>query len=204
MHDVKFRLANPGLRRAGPSSKCRAGAASPNPAQTVRTNMPGIARLSPRARNTASRSFIPTTTSCVSRRKNGALVFDGDFGPPPDERPDMAAVSQLRREYYTYQLLLDLKVRPEWAVRTEPHPRFYTDSTDTVPIAVPALLRTEWWPMISFVVFKSPREGHTHIFRPGEPMLQILVLPVTSDFALIPMEEEEAAEREMRGRRIPC
>ena len=33
-------------------------------------------------------------------------------------------------------------------------------------------------------------------------MLQILVLPVTSDFTLVPMEEEEAAEREARGRRI--
>jgi hypothetical protein len=56
--------------------------------------------------------------------------------------------------------------------------------------------------MIAFVVFKSPAEGRTHIFRPGEPMLQILVLPVTSDFTLVPMDEEEAAEREMRGRRI--
>ncbi len=53
-------------------------------------------------------------------------------------------------------------------MRTEPHPRFYTDTTDTVPIAVPALLRTEWWLTISFVVFKSPGVGRTHIFRPGE------------------------------------
>ena len=87
-------------------------------------------------------------------------------------------------------------------MRTEPHPRFYTDTSDTVPIAVPALLRTEWWPMIAFVVFKSPSEGRTHIFRSGEPMLQILILPVAADFALVPMDEEEAAEREMRGRRI--
>jgi hypothetical protein len=87
-------------------------------------------------------------------------------------------------------------------VRTEPHPRFYSDTTDTVLVAVPALLRTEWWPMVSFVVFKSPAVGGTHIFRPGEPMLQILIVPVTSDFTLVPMDEEEAAEREMRGRRI--
>ena len=87
-------------------------------------------------------------------------------------------------------------------MRTEPHPRFYTDTSGTVPIAVPALLRTEWWPMINFVVFKAPAEGCTHIFRPGEPMLQILVLPVTAEFTLVPMNEEEAAEREMRGRRI--
>jgi hypothetical protein len=69
-------------------------------------------------------------------------------------------------------------------------------------VAVPALLRTEWWPMISFVVFKSPAVGGTHIFRPGEPMLQILIVPVTSDFTLVPMDEEETAKREMRGRRI--
>ena len=56
--------------------------------------------------------------------------------------------------------------------------------------------------MISFVIFKAPAEGRTHIFRPGEPMLQILVLPVTADFKLVAMDEEEAAERELRGRRI--
>ena len=29
-----------------------------------------------------------------------------------------------------------------------------------------------------------------------------MILPVTADFMLVPMDEEEAAEREMRGRRI--
>jgi len=53
------------------------------------------------------------------------------------------------------------------------------------------------------VVFKSLVEGHTHVFRPGEPMLQILILPVTADFALKDMDGEEAAERELRARRIP-
>lgn len=51
------------------------------------------------------------------------------------------------KECYTYLLLLDLKVGRNWAVRNRPHPRFYADTTDTVPIAVPALPRTEWWPV---------------------------------------------------------
>jgi hypothetical protein len=51
-------------------------------------------------------------------------------------------------------------------------------------------------------VFKAPVVGQVHIFRPGEAMLQILVLPITCDFTLTPMNEEEAAEREMRARRI--
>ena len=86
-------------------------------------------------------------------------------------------------------------------MRTEPHPRFYTDTTGTVPIAVPALLRTEWWPMISFIVFKAPTKGQTtssgRANRCADP-------DAAGDrrFHLVPMNEEEAAEREMRARRI--
>jgi hypothetical protein len=57
-------------------------------------------------------------------KKNGAFVFDGDFGPPPEEGLEWPPFRTFGREYYTYQLLLDLKVGKEWAVRTEPHPRF--------------------------------------------------------------------------------
>ena len=70
-----------------------------------------------------------------------------------------------------------------FAIRTEPHPRFYTDRTDTVPIAVPALVRN-WWPMMFFTVFKAPAEGRTHIFRPNEPFAQIIVIPEEASFEL--------------------
>ena len=97
--------------------------------------------------------------------------------------------------------LLDLKVEKGLAVRTEPHPRFYTDPTDTVPIAVPALIRN-WWPMLFFCVFKAPAEGRTHIFRPNEPFAQIIVIPEEANLELQPMTEEEATEREVQSRRI--
>ena len=70
-----------------------------------------------------------------------------------------------------------------------------------MPIAVPALIRN-WWPMVFFCVFKSPAEGRTHIFRPGEPFAQIIVIPEEAPFELEPMTEEEAAERELQARRI--
>jgi hypothetical protein len=35
-----------------------------------------------------------------------------------------------------------------------------------------------------------------------EPFMQMLFLPVEASFELVPMSEEEAAEREMRSRRI--
>ena len=133
--------------------------------------------------------------------RDGRLVLDGDFGPQPDTGVEWPPFRTFGERFYTYQLLLDLKVEDGMAIRTEPHPRFYTDPTDTTPIAVPALVR-RWWPMVNFLIFKSPPEGRTHIFRPGEPMLQILILPVIAEITILPMDQEEAAEREMRGRRI--
>jgi hypothetical protein len=56
--------------------------------------------------------------------------------------------------------------------------------------------------MMFFMVFKSPTEGRTHIFRPNEPFAQFTVIPADSDFELIEMSEEEAAERELQARRI--
>ena len=56
--------------------------------------------------------------------------------------------------------------------------------------------------MIFFLVFKSPPEGGAHIFRAGEPFAQVLVVPEEADFELVPMSEEEAAERELQSRRI--
>jgi hypothetical protein len=133
--------------------------------------------------------------------RDGVLHFDGTFGDaaqPDARRPPFRSFG---KQYYTYQLLLDLKVEPEFAVKVETHPRFYTDASGTVPIAVPAVLR-HWWPMIFFAVFKSPAEGQTHIFRPGEPFLQITIVQADTKFELIPMPESEAAEREVQSERI--
>jgi hypothetical protein len=135
-------------------------------------------------------------------KRDGHVVLNGDFGSNPGTGVNWPPFRSFGENYYTYQLLLDLKVAEDMAVRIEPHPRFYTSEADDVPLAVPALLRTSWWPMISFVVFKAPPEGGLHVFRPGEPFMQILILPVDPRVELVAMDPAEAAEREVRGRRI--
>jgi hypothetical protein len=146
--------------------------------------------------------FYPYENEFRVGRVDGKLVLDGDFGPAPADHggqwPPFRTFGDL---YYTYQLSLDLKVEEGFAIRIEPHPRFYTDPTDSTPIAVPALIR-RWWPMVYFLVFKSPPEGAVHIFRPGEPFVQILIVPEEVEFELVPMPDEEAAERELQSRRI--
>jgi hypothetical protein len=145
--------------------------------------------------------FYPYDNELHVSTKDGQLILDGDFGPPPDSGLQWPPFRSFGDNFYTYQILLDLKVEKGMAIRTEPHPRFYTDRTDTVPIAVPALVRN-WWPMMFFTVFKAPAEGRTHIFRPNEPFAQIIVIPEEAQFELEQMNEEESAERELQARRI--
>jgi len=146
--------------------------------------------------------FYPFDNELRVTRRDGRVVLDSDWGPDPGTGANWPPFRSFGDDYYTYQLLLDLQVPDDMAVRTEPHPRFYTSTADDVPIAVPALLRTSWWPIISFVVFKTPPEGRVHVFRPGEPMMQLIFVPAEPDFEMVPMDEAEAAEREMRSRRI--
>ncbi len=110
--------------------------------------------------------FYPYENELRVSVSEGKLGLEGDFGPPPEGQggqwPPFRPFGDL---YYTYQLSLDLKVEEGWAVRTEPHPRFYTDPTDTTPIAVPALIR-RWWPMIFFWCSnRRPRARHTFFGR---------------------------------------
>lgn len=202
MQTVKYRLVNPGLQPRRTQLDIPGWAGERAPRKDGSHEYPWHCSPFTEGAQYGIEVFYPYENELHVSRRGGELIFDGDFGPPPVADLQWPPFRSFGKDYYTYQLLLDLKVDKDWAVRTEPHPRFYTDPTDTVPVAVPALLRTEWWPMISFVVFKAPPEGRTHIFRPGEPMLQVIVIPVEAKFELAPMDEEEAAEREMRGRRI--
>ncbi|OYV39094.1 MAG: hypothetical protein B7Z81_03765 [Acidocella sp. 20-61-6] len=146
--------------------------------------------------------FFPYDNEFSVSKRDGKLIFDGDFGPNPQTGIQWPPFRTFGENYYTYQLLVDLKVAHDMAVLTGPHPRFYTSTADDVPLAVPALIRTSWWPMISFVVFKAPPEGRSHVFRPGEAFMQMSFVPTDNQFELVPMDEAEAAERELQSRRI--
>jgi hypothetical protein len=67
---------------------------------------------------------------------------------------------------------------------------------------VPALIRTEWWPMMFFCIFRAPPRGVTHIFRKDEPFISLIAVPAEPELDLQPMTEAEAAERELRARRL--
>lgn len=137
----------------------------------------------------------------VTKHK-GRVVLDAEWREPVDDDMMWPPFRTFGEDYYSYQISLDLQPPNGWAIRTEPHPRYFTDPTNTTPLAVPALIRSEWWPMMFFCIFKAPPKGATHVFRKGEAFMSVIVLPTEPELDLQPMTEEEAAERELRSRRI--
>ena len=202
METIKYRLFEPGLCPRRTKLEMPGWAGNPEPRRDGSHEYAWHCLPFSEGAQYGIELLYPFENELRVTRRDSKLVFDGDFGPNPGTGLQWPPFRNFGDNFYTYQILIDLKVSDDMAVLTSPHPRFYTDPTDSVPIAVPALLRTSWWPMISFVVFKSPPEGRTHLFKPGEPFMQMLFIPAEQEFELLEMNEEEAAERELRGRRI--
>ncbi len=202
MHTVKYRLFEPRLQPRRTKLEMPGWGGKPEPRKNGSHEQVWHCMPFTEGAQYGIELFYPFDYELRVTKRGGHVELNGDFGPDPETGMQWPPFRSFGENYYTYQLLLDLAVAEDMAVRTEPHPRYYTDPKDEVPLAVPALLRTNWWPMISFVVFKAPPEGRTHVFRPGEPFMQIIFVPAEPQFQMVEMNEEEAAEREMRGRRI--
>ncbi|MGI8567721.1 MAG: hypothetical protein ACR2KT_00805 [Methylocella sp.] len=201
MHTIKYRLSDERLRPRRTKLEIPGWAGKPEPRADGSHEYAWHCVPFAEAAQYGLEVFYPYDNELRVSTKDGRLVFDGDFGPAPGDSRLWPPFRTFGDQFYTYQLLLDLKVEAGLAIKIEPHPRFYTDPTGSVPIAVPALMRN-WWPMMFFMVFKSPDEGRTHTFRPNEPFAQFIVIPEESNFDLVEMSEEEAAERELQARRI--
>lgn len=97
---------------------------------------------------------------------------------------------------YSFATSIDVQVPEGYVLLVQPHPRFFTDATGTVPVAIPGRISTYWWPRKVFVPFKLPPPGGRHIFRKGEPYAQLLVVKQTCKIDLKPMDQAEAARRQ--------
>lgn len=98
--------------------------------------------------------------------------------------------------FYGLALFLYLDVPEDYVLRIEPHPRFFTDRSGTVPIAVPGHIDS-FWPRSLFVVFKTPAVGHRHVFTPKEPFAQVVAFP-RANLSLEKMPQEMIADRRRR------
>ena len=150
--------------------------------------------------------LYPFRTECRVTRDGDGLRFEGDFGDElsslqPGTAPGASPFAAFAAHHYGLSSLLDVVPPPGYALRLEPHPRFFTDTTGEVPIAVPGHLQ-RFWPRKFFVVFKAPPPGAVHVFRQGEPYAQLLLVPTQLSYRLQPMEPEQAEERDRQERQI--
>lgn len=140
--------------------------------------------------------LYPFDSDCYVCLRNGKLHFDGDFSEETHAFLGGPPFKEFAPGHYGFTSSLDLLVPDDMVVRVEPHPRFFTDVSGTVPCAVPGHIHTAFWPKIFFVVFKAPWPGQTTVFRKGEPYAQVLVLPKKVGYDIRPMPEDTAKARQ--------
>jgi hypothetical protein len=141
--------------------------------------------------------IYPFDTEVTVTTKDGKLCWTGDFTVESTnagnwERP----FSSFAPHHFGFTSSLDIETEDGYGTMILPHPRYYTDRTGTVPLAIQGMIESSWWPRIFFVVFKSPQEGQTYIFRKGEPYAQLIFVPTAVSYNIQPMTDDEKKIRE--------
>jgi len=143
--------------------------------------------------------LYPFDNECQVVNDNGFVKFEWNFA---SERGAMLTGSEFvsffpkeNSKYYVFHTGLNVQAPPGYTLRTEPHPRFFTDDTGTVPCSLIGNVQTEWWPKRLFIAFRAPTPGNRHIFRKGEAYAQIIFVPQETAYSLVPMTPQEEAWR---------
>ena len=212
--------ADPDLRAAPPPElqlRYRSAYGAPPP-RRIRLEVPGWAGFSTAHGDGAPaqpwhcRPFVegatcglellyPYHSECRVQVVGGALRFEGALAE------EMAAAGlphpfgAFAAGHYGMATALDLLPPPGYALRLGPHPRYFTDTTGEVPLALPGHLQ-RFWPRQFFAVFRAPPPGAVHIFRPGEPYAQLLLVPAGETYRVEPMEADVAEDRARQDRQI--
>jgi tetratricopeptide (TPR) repeat protein len=150
--------------------------------------------------------IYPYENECQVVGANGTIHFEWDFAKEPG---GVCAGGEFRAfspyeavKYYSFATMMDLVPPPGYVLRTEPHPRYFTDETGTVPLAMIGHLQNEWFPRRVALAFRAPRQGQRHIFRKGEPYAQILFVHHRVKYEMTRLSDEEVAERRALDRTI--
>jgi hypothetical protein len=140
----------------------------------------------------------PYDRECHVINDAGDIRFDWDFAAEPGIKlhgEEFAAFFPRPSRFYLFNTGLDMQAPPGHVLRTQPHPRFYTDETGTVPMSLMGHVQTEWFTRPIFCVFKVPPPGQRHIFRKDEAYAQILFVPHLTSYEPVLMTPQEQAQR---------
>jgi hypothetical protein len=136
----------------------------------------------------------PYRNECRVINDGGSLRFEGDLAAEMEGAGIPHPFGVFAHGHFGMATALDLLPPPGYALRLGPHPRYFTDPSGEVPLALPGHLQ-RFWPRQFFAVFRAPPDGASHVFRPGEPYAQLLLVPAAETYRVEPMEPEVAADR---------
>jgi hypothetical protein len=145
--------------------------------------------------------LYPYRSECRVYDDGAGIRFDGDLAAEMEAAGLQHPFGAFARGHYGMDTLLDLLPPPGYALRLGPHPRYFTDGTGEVPLALPGHLQ-RFWPRKFFAVFRAPPPGAVHVFRHGEPYAQLLLARVGETYRVEPMEPAQAAGRALRERQV--
>jgi hypothetical protein len=143
----------------------------------------------------------PYRGGCTVRNEDGVLRMEGDLSNEMEAAGLPHPFGAFAAGHYGMATALDLLPPPGYALRLGPHPRFFTDRTGEVPLALPGHLE-RFWPRQFFAVFRAPPPGGVHVFRPGEPYAQLLLVPVDQVIHVEPMDADVAEDRARQDRQV--
>src|SRR3974390_3934212 len=106
MNEVKFRVVNPDLRPRRTKLEMPGWAGKPEPRTDGSHEYAWHCAPFTEGAQYGIEVFYPYDNELRVSKKNGQLVFDGDFGPPPDNDGDLMwpPFRGFGQDYYTYQL----------------------------------------------------------------------------------------------------
>lgn len=137
----------------------------------------------------------PYRSECIVKKVDEKIVFEGGLTEERRKEGLSHPFGVFAHGHYGMATALDLLPPPGYSLRLGPHPRYFTDTRGDVPLALPGHLQ-RFWPNQFFAVFKAPSDGAVHVFRPGEPYAQILIVPTTQTYRTEPMPPDVSAARE--------
>lgn len=135
-----------------------------------------------------------TEVRIVNDNGNIKILHKPGAQEPDGKGPNFTLSLPRPPQNYLFSTSLDIQPPPGYVLRTQPHPRFFADFTGTAPAALYGHVHGEWWPKQLFIVFKIPPPGTFHVFRKGDPYVQILFVP-DDEYELTAMTPEEAERR---------
>jgi hypothetical protein len=145
--------------------------------------------------------LYPYRGECRVRNDGGILRIEGELAAEMEAAGLPHPVGVFAAGHYGMATALDLLPPPGYVLRLGPHPRFFTDRTGEVPLALPGHLQ-RFWPRQFFAVFRAPPPGGVHVFRYCEPYAQLLLVPVDETYRVEPMEPEVAQDRARQDRQV--